>query len=253
VTIFLKVLSLGRLESNTFSLDDQRISGKHFEVILLHLPDNKWGFTLYDSSRNGTWVNNKHVHNTDSVLDNGAEIVVLPGSKVGIADVLSFRFYTKWGPPEDGDVNLPCGQPNDPTKPFQVSLATQLTEEMSCGICADVLYKPLCIVPCLHNLCSVCFLEWAVSKKGSAIDCPICRTNVKGARPNHQLRSILATFLKSRPDKGHNAQEIWSLEEKEKKLRTVMAAFDTEWDLDNCTKTNNPPSARHHPRACCIS
>eukprot|EP00397_Hematodinium_sp_SG-2012_P051928 GEMP01061134.1.p1 GENE.GEMP01061134.1~~GEMP01061134.1.p1 ORF type:complete len:312 (+),score=45.49 GEMP01061134.1:29-937(+) len=207
------ILSFGRHLDNSFSVEDKRVSSMHFNITVHHQPDRNWDFYLHDTSLNGTWVNFNHVHGSSMLLRDGDVVVILPSSRVGEADFISFLFHVN-SPVPDGEVAeefpVPC-------EALQVSLASQLSEEMSCGICSEVFFNPLCIVPCLHNFCSVCFLQWAMSRS-CAVVCPICRCEVEGARPNHHLRSILATFLKNRPDKGRSPRVLRALQEKEERF-----------------------------------
>jgi hypothetical protein len=87
-----------------------------------------------------------------------------------------------------------------------------------CLICTEVLYQPLTLIDCLHTFCGSCLKEWfgyqykkAAQSRSSRIPnpytCPICRTNVKDARHNATVSTLLDMFLSANPDRARSAQE----------------------------------------------
>ena len=46
----------------------------------------------------------------------------------------------------------------------------KLLESLNCGVCLEILYKPISLTPCLHNFCGGCYSEWMRNNK----DCPMC-------------------------------------------------------------------------------
>ena len=93
-----------------------------------------------------------------------------------------------------------------------------LEKELVCFICTEVLYQPLTLIDCLHTFCGSCLKEWfsyqhkkASSSRSSQpskiYTCPTCRANVKDARHNATVSTLLDMFLSANPDKARSAQE----------------------------------------------
>jgi len=63
----------------------------------------------------------------------------------------------------------------------------------TCPICLEPLYDPICLIPCLHNICQDC------SKKGKKFDfkCPECREDIMTMRPNFALRETNEKLIKA--------------------------------------------------------
>jgi len=51
-------------------------------------------------------------------------------------------------------------------------------ENLVCGICQEILYKCVSLIPCLHNFCAGCYAEWC--KRSNK--CPACRLKVKNVK-----------------------------------------------------------------------
>lgn len=58
--------------------------------------------------------------------------------------------------------------------------AEKLAENLNCGVCLEIMYRPISIWPCLHNFCGGCYSEWMRENK----DCPMCRKLVKSISKN---------------------------------------------------------------------
>ncbi|KZT52701.1 hypothetical protein CALCODRAFT_557927 [Calocera cornea HHB12733] len=72
-----------------------------------------------------------------------------------------------------------------------------MDEEMTCGICMEILENPYSIVPCLHSLDYECLTEWWKSHS----TCPVCASPARFARRSFQLRAIVEKYLATRPSK----------------------------------------------------
>ena len=71
----------------------------------------------------------------------------------------------------------------------------KLIENLNCGVCLEIMYKPISIFPCLHNFCGGCYSEWMKNNK----DCPMCRKLVKNISKNAMCQSMVDDFLQSNP------------------------------------------------------
>ena len=58
------------------------------------------------------------------------------------------------------------------------------------------MYKPVCLLPWLHNFCGGCYADWMKTKG----ECPECRDKVKQIKRNHMLNSMISEYLKKNPD-----------------------------------------------------
>eukprot|EP01063_Lacrimia_lanifica_P012745 TRINITY_DN19438_c0_g1_i1.p1 TRINITY_DN19438_c0_g1~~TRINITY_DN19438_c0_g1_i1.p1 ORF type:complete len:239 (+),score=86.68 TRINITY_DN19438_c0_g1_i1:70-786(+) len=62
-----------------------------------------------------------------------------------------------------------------------------------CPLCLEVMvhptYSPLMLVPCGHTFCSRCLEKYRRGAKGDR--CPLCRTAIDNAVPNHSLRQVI--------------------------------------------------------------
>ena len=93
-----------------------------------------------------------------------------------------------------------------------------LEKELVCFICTEVLYQPLTLIDCLHTFCGSCLKEWfgyqykkatqsRSSQTPSPYTCPTCRANVKDARHNATVSTLLDMFLSANPDRARSVQE----------------------------------------------
>ena len=57
-------------------------------------------------------------------------------------------------------------------------------KHLLCGICQDVLYRPVAAQPCLHNFCAACYSSWMARSD----NCPECRQPVRMVARNHPQR-----------------------------------------------------------------
>jgi E3 ubiquitin-protein ligase CHFR len=250
------VLSIGRAESNTLALKDQRVSYKHFLIrAQMRLAEDKenepscTALELVDLSTNGTWVNNYRVGKGKIVpISAGDEIQILPVTKVGRAQMIGYTLQTNIGQHAQNAHNAqnPHNQSGVLERPKWVScdaearviggspqfkksglldlgvvktmakddsqtFASELELEVTCGICADILHKSVALIPCLHNFCTACYLEW----RHRSNDCPNCRAQVVTILRNHAIDGVVNTFTKAHPSRKRDPAELEELDRKE--------------------------------------
>lgn len=80
-------------------------------------------------------------------------------------------------------------------------------EELQCGICGDILYLPVALIPCLHAFCAPCYSQWMEESN----TCPHCRDEVSSIRKNHQISNLVQKYLDKHPDKKRSDEEIIEL------------------------------------------
>jgi E3 ubiquitin-protein ligase CHFR len=83
-----------------------------------------------------------------------------------------------------------------------------LEKELTCGICQDLMYRPVALQPCMHNFCGSCFAQWMKRKA----ECPQCRQSVRVVSRNHAVMAIVEGFVAQHPGKARDPAEKASLD-----------------------------------------
>ena len=78
-------------------------------------------------------------------------------------------------------------------------------EHLQCPICMDTFHNPVALLPCLHNFCASCVI--------ACRDCHVCRVEVEESVRNHNLASIIETFLEANPHRRRSLQDLAQLDE----------------------------------------
>ncbi|KAL8412000.1 hypothetical protein RB596_001310 [Gaeumannomyces avenae] len=113
--------------------------------------------------------------------------------------------------------------------------SVDLERELSCSICADLLYKPLTLLDCLHTFCGACVKEWFGWQATAAenaptppapdspvFTCPACRAPVRDTRRNATVSTLLEMFLAANPDKARPDSEKSTMDAKYKPGEVVL-------------------------------
>lgn len=80
--------------------------------------------------------------------------------------------------------------------------------EFTCCICQAVIHKCVTIMPCQHNFCGGC-LSWRLDYSK---ECPECREDIKFAKKNAKMNSLLEIFLKNNPGLKRPTDELKDIE-----------------------------------------
>jgi len=217
----VELLTCGRSDGNTVVLSDQRVSARHFSIRAARPrgSDGELQFFLCDLSSNGAWVNNKQVGKGQQVqLEHGDEVVILPVAKVGPASMIGYVVH------KDGASNSqPCRpagarEEKENQNPGvngcdanNLSFATAMVQDITCGICADVMHRTVACLPCFHNFCVACYLSW----RHRSEECPHCRCRVTEVVRNRAMCSVVETFLKAHPSKRRLKADLDELDRRE--------------------------------------
>ncbi|KAI0354982.1 hypothetical protein OH77DRAFT_1521464 [Trametes cingulata] len=84
------------------------------------------------------------------------------------------------------------------------ALADSLEEELQCGCCSAIVYRPVVVAPCQHFFCGSCVTLWI---RNGGTSCPACRsvsTSVSFSRP---LQLVVDTLLRHAPNKARSVNE----------------------------------------------
>lgn len=212
-------LRFGREPGSAVVLDDPRISTHHFTIRVCSrqaqmtgetpptacLADaDTWAIELVDESSNGTWVNNRLVGKGSSVrLHAGDCIFALPSAHVGQRDMIGFavalsgRFATpplKVATPLRAQATARMEQRRNRSAK---ELDDDMAQTMHCKLCDEgPIHRVVTTVPCGHNFCLGCFLVW----RQCSVECPSCDQLVRQIVRNHNVDSIIETYLQAKPD-----------------------------------------------------
>jgi E3 ubiquitin-protein ligase CHFR len=81
-----------------------------------------------------------------------------------------------------------------------IARSATMSEEMKCGICLEIIYQCVTLMPCLHNFCGGCYSTWM--KRNT--NCPKCRDPVSEVRRNTALNNIIEAFLAGNPGEARD-------------------------------------------------
>ncbi|KAI1789634.1 hypothetical protein LXA43DRAFT_892625 [Ganoderma leucocontextum] len=88
--------------------------------------------------------------------------------------------------------------------PDGVTLADNLEEELQCGCCSAIVYRPVVVTPCQHFFCGSCIMLWI---KNGGTSCPACRTLSTSVSFSRPLQKVVDTLLRHAPDKARSVSE----------------------------------------------
>ena len=221
--------TLGRAESCTLRLTDNKVSGVH-----ARLSHDGANAILEDLSSNGTFVNGTKVGKGRlRVLLNDDEIAIVAPS-VASDSSTKFRFVLLAGAAAEATsaavaaaataaaAGISSAAPSAATTSgagassaasgsASADDGSALEKELICGICQDLMHRPVALQPCMHSFCGACFSEWMKRK----IQCPQCRQPVRIVSRNHALANIVDTYLSSHPDKRRDSEELARLDKED--------------------------------------
>ncbi|THV03864.1 hypothetical protein K435DRAFT_715169 [Dendrothele bispora CBS 962.96] len=80
-----------------------------------------------------------------------------------------------------------------------MKLADDLVQELQCGCCSELVYKPVVVSPCQHFFCGSCCVLWI---RNGGTSCPACRGESTIVTPSRPLQIVLDTLLRSAPHKA---------------------------------------------------
>lgn len=78
------------------------------------------------------------------------------------------------------------------------ALANDLEQELQCGCCSAIVYRPVVVSPCQHFFCGSCCVLWI---KNGGTNCPVCRGISTVAAPSRTLQKLVDLLLRHAPSK----------------------------------------------------
>ncbi|KAF9289322.1 hypothetical protein BGZ88_007803 [Linnemannia elongata] len=207
-------------------LDNPRISGTHCEVSSRSMTDADAAIWIKDTSSNGVWVNEKKISKNETVKIFDRDIVSFAAGPVDAkSDAPAFMLMDKriksashkgtqqqqlqQTLPKRANDDLEDESTAADTEPEQKKQKTDDTvsakdkeqednafeQEFECGVCHEIMHKPMILQPCLHSFCRGCCKSWLKQSKV----CPSCRQEVTRTKRDFKLNNLIALFLKTRP------------------------------------------------------
>ncbi|CAL1713146.1 unnamed protein product [Somion occarium] len=103
---------------------------------------------------------------------------------------------------EDNDVaNDSCSSEEDQIVDGQ-ALADDLEQELQCGCCSALVYRPVIVSPCQHFFCGSCLVLW-----NGGTNCPACRGVSMAVMPSRALQTMVDVLVRSAPWKARPINE----------------------------------------------
>ncbi|KAG1885048.1 hypothetical protein F4604DRAFT_1974651 [Suillus subluteus] len=89
-------------------------------------------------------------------------------------------------------------------KPGHEALAEDLAQELQCGCCTELVYRPVVVSPCQHFFCGSCCVLWI---RNGGTNCPACRGVSTIVTPSRPLQSIVDILLRADPSRERAERE----------------------------------------------
>ncbi|KAH8113566.1 hypothetical protein DFH11DRAFT_1599391 [Phellopilus nigrolimitatus] len=90
------------------------------------------------------------------------------------------------------------------------ALAEDLAQELQCGCCAELVYKPVVVTPCDHFFCGSCCTLWV---KNGGTNCPACRGVSSIVTPSRAVQSMVDVLLRAAPHRQRTERERMQADE----------------------------------------
>ncbi|TDL16601.1 hypothetical protein BD410DRAFT_616298 [Rickenella mellea] len=92
-------------------------------------------------------------------------------------------------------------EPTSSTTPTHINvdgdlLSADLAQELQCGCCAELVYKPVLVSPCQHFFCGSCCTLWI---RNGGTSCPACRSPSTAVTPSRALQAMVDVLLRAAP------------------------------------------------------
>ncbi|KAF9534485.1 hypothetical protein CPB83DRAFT_844294 [Crepidotus variabilis] len=106
-----------------------------------------------------------------------------------------------------------CGMDVDGAK-----LVDEIMDELQCGCCSELVYRPVLVIPCQHYFCGSCCLLWI---RNGGTSCPVCRTMATVGMPFRAIQPLIDSLLRTAPHKARTQRERQQADEVYKAGQTI--------------------------------
>lgn len=90
------------------------------------------------------------------------------------------------------------------------ALVSDLEQELECGCCSALVYRPVVVSPCQHFFCGSCIVLWV---KNGGTNCPACRAMALAATPSRPLQIMADLFARHVPSRARSVNERMQADE----------------------------------------
>ncbi|EFC43911.1 predicted protein [Naegleria gruberi] len=239
-----KVIELGRKPEfrPECIFSDGRISTVHGRVNIIcdegkaSSDPTKYSIQFTDLGRNGCFVNGKKLGTNNSVILSEGDTIGLVVPSISHKLSSELPIYTlalcNSTPPPNQQTQELADQEEQRTQEIDDAMANELT----CPICSGIFYRPVSVIPCLHNFCSSCLSSWLNPSNnnsyfGQNMNCPTCRATIQEVRKNPTLNNLTETYLKTHPKQDREKEEKEEMDKKD--------AYINKTDLVLYKRNNN--------------
>ncbi|EDR13721.1 uncharacterized protein LACBIDRAFT_309007 [Laccaria bicolor S238N-H82] len=84
------------------------------------------------------------------------------------------------------------------------SFPDELAQDLQCGCCSELVYRPVLVMPCQHFFCGSCCVLWI---RNGGTNCPACRGQSTIVSPFRALQTVVDTLLRLAPHKARTERE----------------------------------------------
>ncbi|KII86933.1 hypothetical protein PLICRDRAFT_274455 [Plicaturopsis crispa FD-325 SS-3] len=100
---------------------------------------------------------------------------------------------------KEDHADIPTGGPfTESAGIVQDALVDDLVQELQCGCCSELVYKPVVVNPCQHFFCGSCCVLWI---RNGGTNCPACRGISTSVNPSRPLQTIVDVLLRAAPSR----------------------------------------------------
>ncbi|KAH8104575.1 hypothetical protein BXZ70DRAFT_888072 [Cristinia sonorae] len=90
------------------------------------------------------------------------------------------------------------------------ALADELEQELQCGCCSALVYRPVIVHPCQHFFCGSCVVLWV---RNGGTNCPACRGISVSVTPSRALQSMADVLSRAAPSRARSVNERMQADE----------------------------------------
>ncbi|TCD70531.1 hypothetical protein EIP91_002877 [Steccherinum ochraceum] len=90
------------------------------------------------------------------------------------------------------------------------TLAEELEQELQCGCCSALVYRPVLVHPCQHFFCGSCVIQWV---RNGGTNCPACRGISMTVTPSRALQAMADILSRASPSRARSVNERMQADE----------------------------------------
>ncbi|KAF8464597.1 hypothetical protein BDZ91DRAFT_849601 [Kalaharituber pfeilii] len=109
-------------------------------------------------------------------------------------------------------------------KDTDTEMESSLEDALTCPICAELVWRPVAALTCLHTFCGSCLIPWLRNSHS----CPVCRRRITSVKDDHRTTSLLDAYLLIYPSKSRTAEQLTQLDKIYKPGQKVVIQDDED-------------------------